>query len=154
MSNQPIDPNSVPTKIADALGVSPEALESLQRAASEENDIPLDQDTERALERAREFEKDYREARKKNRDLVEIAEMATQELAQLASESQNPRAYEVLAKMISAISGVNKDILDAHAKRQKAHSETKTTTNVTVNNDKAIFVGSTKDLLDQLRRMK
>ena len=70
--------------------------------------------------------------------------MALQELSSIASTSESPRAFEVVAQMVKNLSDTNKDLLELQKKLKtlKAEEEKKSPNNVT----NALFVGSTTEL--------
>ena len=70
------------------------------------------------------------------------------ELLHVAKESEAPRAYEVAATLIKNLSDLNKDLLEIQ-KRKRDLRPVETTNNINV--DKAVFVGSTKDLVKLLK---
>ena len=75
------------------------------------------------------LDQDYEESRKTLKDLVNKGNQAIDHLLAIASESEHPRAFEVVATLIKNIK--------------------RTTAGVTV--DKAIFVGSTSELSKLLK---
>ena len=74
---------------------------------------------------------------------------AMDELVQIAKDSQHPRAYEVLSNLIRNLGETNERILDIHLK-MKELNENNTPPNVKV--DKAVFVGSTAELLNMIKK--
>lgn len=93
-------------------------------------------------------EDDYSFSRKTFQDLINKGNMAIDELAQLASSTEHPRSYEVLATLIKTVSESTKDLYDIH-KKTKDLKDTKSHTDINV--DKAVFVGTTADLLKQVK---
>jgi hypothetical protein len=74
-------------------------------------------------------------------------------LTDLAKESESPRAYEVLATMMRTIADTTKDLYDLQKKTKDLKGENKKDQpNVTV--EKAVFVGTTADLLRQVKEKK
>jgi hypothetical protein len=85
-------------------------------------------------------------------NLIEKGNEALDGILEVARESQHPRAYEVAANMIKNLSDVTEKLMvlqkqqkDLIPKDQQAASATN------INVDKAVFVGSTADLLKQLK---
>ena len=69
--------------------------------------------------------------------------MALQELTSIASTSESPRAFEVVAQMVKNLADVNKDLLEIQKKlKVLKDGEQKDPKNVT----NALFVGSTAEL--------
>ena len=95
-------------------------------------------------------ESDAEFARKNIRNLIEKGSFAIDDLLQVAKHSESPRAYEVAANMIKNLSDLNKDLLEVQ-KRKKDLVVEKTNG---VNVDKAVFVGSTAELMKLLKTNK
>lgn len=88
-------------------------------------------------------------------NLIEKGNEALDGILEVAKESQHPRAYEVAANMIKNLSDVTEKLmilqkqqLELKAK-DPAAAQPAGPTNISV--DKAVFVGSTADLLKQLK---
>jgi hypothetical protein len=64
-----------------------------------------------------------------------------------------PRAYEVAAGLIKNLSDLNKDLLEIQ-KRKKDLSPQETSNVKNINVDKAVFVGSTAELVKLLKTNK
>lgn len=84
-------------------------------------------------------------------NLIEKGNEALDGILDVARESQHPRAYEVAANMIKNLSDVTEKlmVLQKQQKELRGPEEQAAPTNVNV--DKAIFVGSTAELLRQLK---
>lgn len=96
---------------------------------------------------------DYNLSRRTFRDLINKGNQAMESLTDLAKESESPRAYEVLATMMRTIADTTKDLYDLQKKTKDLKGEEKKEqTNVNV--EKAVFVGSTADLLKQIKENK
>ncbi len=85
-------------------------------------------------------------------NLIEKGNEALDGILEVARESQHPRAYEVAANMIKNLSDVTEKLMilqkqqkDLIPKEQQAANPTN------INVDKAVFVGSTTELLKQLK---
>ena len=104
------------------------------------------------IESADPVEADTEYARENIRNLIDAGSKAVTDLATVANQSESPRAYEVLATMMKNLSEMNKDLLALQkAKRELApHSETAKGVNI----DKAVFVGSTTELLKMIKSNK
>jgi hypothetical protein len=92
-------------------------------------------------------------ARQNIKDLIEKGKSAVDELAVVAKDSQHPRAYEVMATLIKNMSDLNKDLLELQ-KRKKDLLVTNDNKPAVgdVNVDKALFVGSTAELMKLLNK--
>ena len=88
-------------------------------------------------------EEDYKYARENLKGIIENGNMALQELTSIASTSESPRAFEVVAQMVKNLADVNKDLLEIQRKlKTLKDGEQKDPKNVT----NALFVGSTAEL--------
>jgi hypothetical protein len=94
-------------------------------------------------------EDDAEFARKNIRNLIEKGNVAMDNLLTVAKESEHPRAYEVAAGMIKNLSDLNKDLLEIQKRKKDLTGESQTAKNINV--DKAVFVGSTTELVKFLK---
>jgi len=98
------------------------------------------------------LDKDYLTVRDNLKELIGKGTTAIDGILNLASETEQPRAYEVLAQLIKTVAETNKDLLDMHNKMKVIKGEPQTNNapnSITTNN--SIFVGSTADLQKLLR---
>jgi hypothetical protein len=100
------------------------------------------------LEIADEINADSALARKNIKSLLGKGEIAVDNLILVAQESEHPRAYEVLGNFIKTLSDLNKDLLDIQKKKQELKPQD---IKQSINVEKAVFVGSTAELLKQIR---
>lgn len=82
-------------------------------------------------------------------NLIEKGNEALDGILEVAKESQHPRAYEVAANMIKNLSDVTEKLMILQKQQQDLKPKEVAPTNITV--DKAVFVGSTTDLLKKLK---
>jgi hypothetical protein len=83
-------------------------------------------------------------------NLIEKGNEALDGILEVAKESQHPRAYEVAANMIKNLSDVTEKLMILQKQQQDLKpKEAAAPTNINV--DKAVFVGSTADLLKKLK---
>lgn len=87
------------------------------------------------------------------RSLIEKGNVAMDQLLHVAKESEHPRAYEVAAGLIKNLSELNKDLLEIQ-KRRKDLNPQEAASVKNVNVDKAVFVGSTAELVKLLKTSK
>lgn len=96
---------------------------------------------------------DYTLARTTFRNLIGKGNNAIEDLTDLARQSESPRAYEVLATLMKTVGETTKDLYDLQKKTKDllTNSNTKKLdeTNITV--DKAVFVGTTAELLRKVK---
>jgi hypothetical protein len=82
-------------------------------------------------------------------NLIEKGNEALDGILEVAKESNHPRAYEVAANMIKNLSDVTEKLMILQKQQQELKPREQVPTNITV--DKALFVGSTTDLLKKLK---
>ena len=95
-------------------------------------------------------EADYRLSRNTFRQLINKGNDAMENLTDLAKESESPRAYEVLATMMKTIADTTKDLYDLQKKNKELKGFDKND-EPTVTVEKAVFVGTTAELLQQIK---
>ena len=98
------------------------------------------------------IDSDFEFARRNIRDLAERGRIAVDNILQVASATDHPRAYEVAATLIKNISDINKDLLELQKKKRDLNPAEKQQVS-SVHVDKAVFVGSTADLIKQIKKM-
>lgn len=120
-----------------------EEIENLPVVESKNEITPIEQ----AAEEDTEF------ARDNIKNLINKGSIALDNLLQVARESEHPRAYEVAATMIKNLSDSNKDLLDLQKKRKDLSPNNDSIVGNTknMNIDKAVFVGSTTELVKFLK---
>jgi hypothetical protein len=97
---------------------------------------------------------DYEESRKTLKDLVKKGSDAIDHLLSIATETEHPRAFEVVATLIKNTTDANEKLLmmQKSMREMKGMAAKKDSGNVTV--DKAIFVGSTSELSKLIKGKK
>lgn len=96
----------------------------------------------KAVSKKDDIQNDYEYARENLRDTISHAKLALDELSNIASVTESPRAFEVYAQLTKTIVDANKDLLELQAKLKRVR-EDQPKQQVTNN---SLFVGSTKDL--------
>ena len=89
-------------------------------------------------------EKDVEYSREKMKELIDQSCEAINQMMALASESEHPRAFEVLSNMIKDASNMTQDLVKLQKIRKDITQEKESATTKTTNN--AVFVGSTTEL--------
>ena len=92
--------------------------------------------------------KDYGEVRENIKEVIDYSKEAIDGILKVASESDSPRAYEVVSQLLKTATEANKELLDVH-KQMKDLEKDETKKQVTNN---AFFVGSTKELQDMIAK--
>jgi hypothetical protein len=127
-------------KLSDALDIDPIDLENNMEII----ETPQIKST---------IEDDAEYARQNIRDLIDKGSIAIDNLLHVAKDSQHPRAYEVAANMLKNLTDMNKDLMEIQ-KRKKELSPVETQNAKNINVDKAVFVGSTAELVKFLKSNK
>jgi hypothetical protein len=109
---------------------------------------PLEPQKEIQVVPISDVEDDYEYARNRLRSIMDKGEMALDEIMSVASQSQQPRAYEVVATMVKTLSDSGKDLLELSKRKQDLQQDKGGPS--TVNNN--LFVGSTSELLKMLKK--
>ena len=84
-------------------------------------------------------------------NLIEKGNEALEGILEVAKESQHPRAYEVAANMIKNLSDVTEKLMILQKQQKELIPKEQQAQTQNINVDKAVFVGSTAELLKQLK---
>ena len=129
-------------------------MHKLNQTLSEVLDVePIDYQTTEIVQVKTPVEDDAEFARTNIRDLISKGNSAIDNLLLVANASEHPRAYEVAAGLIKNLGDLNKDLLEIQ-KRKRDLDPTQSKNNSTTNIDKAVFVGSTTELVKFLKNNK
>lgn len=96
------------------------------------------------------IDSDFEFARNNIRELAEKGKIAVDNILQVASATDHPRAYEVAANLLKSMADINKDLIELQKKKRDLMPQ-KEQPQITV--DKAVFVGSTSDLIKQIKQI-
>ena len=91
-------------------------------------------------------------ARENIRELVTQGNQAVNELMLIARDGQHPRAFEVLSGLMKNLADMNKDLLEIQKRKKDLTPKTESQNNLNI--DKAVFVGSTAELVKMLKTQK
>ena len=97
----------------------------------------------RPVELDKDVKDDYDFSRATYKDLIYTGTRSLDVLAELARESEHPRAFEVLSQSIKNIGDVTKNLMDLQKTKKSLSEKDNEERRVTNNN---VFVGSTTDL--------
>lgn len=100
-----------------------------------------------------EVESDATTARTNIKGLIDKGEAAIDNLLLVAQQSEHPRAYEVAANFIKTLADLNKDLLEIQKKKQDLQPKDAAPKGG-INVQQAVFVGSTAELLKQIKENK
>jgi hypothetical protein len=99
-------------------------------------------------------EEDFKFVRNKMKELIEKGTLKLDEMGTLASELENARAFEVYGGLVEKISGLSKDLYDLHKKKKETSGIASKSDDPKVTVEKAVFVGTTAELLAALKKEK
>ena len=97
-------------------------------------------------------ETDFNIARTNINSLLQKGNTAVDNLLNVAKETEHPRAYEVVANLIKTMADLNKDLLDIQKKRKELNNNKPTSEKTII--DKAVFIGSTAEMVKLIRSSK
>jgi len=120
-------------KLSEVLDIEPIKITNAEIIETEPKDL-VDDDAEFA--------------RQNIRNLIEKGNDAINNLLVVAKASDHPRAYEVAANMLKSLTDMNKDLMEIQ-KRKKDLEPKQNNNNINV--EKAVFIGSTKELINALK---
>ena len=96
---------------------------------------------------------DYTEVRRNLKVVIEQSNSAIQGILELAEDSQQPRAYEVVAQLIGQTLEANTKLVDLH-RRMKEIKKIESGSKASSVTNNSIFVGSTTELQKLIRSQK
>lgn len=137
--------------IADALNIEP-IKEEIQPPPVKEiktgNTYPISSTFD-------ERKRDYQMVRDNLKHIIETSSVAIDGILNVASEGESPRAYEVVSQLIKTTLEANESLVNLHKKIKDIEhiSESKPGDSANITNN-SIYVGSTKELLDMIRKNK
>jgi hypothetical protein len=120
--------------LADIFDINPIGTQSLPAPIVVQSDI----------------DSDFEFARNNIRELAEKGKVAVDNILQVASATDHPRAYEVAANLLKSMADINKDLIELQKKKRDLTPQ-KDQPQITV--DKAVFVGSTSELIKQIKQI-
>ena len=91
-------------------------------------------------------------ARQNIREMITKGNSAMDTLIHVAKDTHHPRAFEVVATMLKNMSDLNKDLMEIQ--KRKKDLAPKSMSDKSMNIDKAVFVGSTTELVKFLKLNK
>lgn len=98
------------------------------------------------------IEDDAEYARQNLRKLIDKGSIAADHIVEIAKQSEHPRAFEVAANMMKNLADMNKDLLEIQKRKKDLTGVAESKSNINV--DKAVFVGSTTELVKFLKSSK
>jgi len=128
-------------------------MNKLNEKLSEVLDIePYLQESTTGIVETNAIEDDAEYARQNLRKLIDKGNDAANHIVEIAKQSEHPRAFEVAANMMKNLADMNKDLLEIQKRKKDLTGVAETKGNINV--DKAVFVGSTTELVKFLKSNK
>lgn len=115
--------------------------------------LPVTKSESMIVESGDDVDTDSSLARNNIKSLIDKGTDSIDDLLRVAKESEHPRAYEVAANFIKTLADLNKDLLEIQKKKQELRPQNNQDTS-SINVKNAVFVGSTAELLKQIRESK
>lgn len=99
------------------------------------------------------IEYDCDKTRNNLHSLLQSGQDALNYAIDIAKDSENPRAFEVVGNLMKNLADINHQLLDIHIKKQKMSTkeQEKVAGNITQNN--TVFVGTSSDLNKMIEKM-
>ena len=105
--------------------------------------VPIESNPVDKLDLKQDLVDSYEQTKSNLQDLIDSGKDAMEELRQIASAGQHPRAFEVYATLLKNMVDANKELLNVQKQMREMDGKKKEgDTRI----DKAIFVGSTAEL--------
>jgi len=98
----------------------------------------------------KDIDDDYEFSRKTYRDLVDKSNHAIDSMMELATNSEHPRAFEVLSTMLKNTSDMTQKLMDLQKDKKAIKKKTEEKAQATTTTNNNLFVGSTSDLQKHL----
>ena len=111
---------------------------------------PVKSEIESKPYKTSEADDDYNEVRKNLKVVIEQSNSAIQGILELAEDSQQPRAYEVVAQLIGQTLEANTKLIDLHRRMKDIKKEDAPSKAASVTNN-SIFVGRTAELQKMIK---
>ena len=119
----------------------------------EKKNLPVAKLTSRTEGLEIDLDADYLESRQTYKELIEKGNQAIDHLLAIASETEHPRAFEVVATLIKNTTEANEKLLTMQ-KMMREMKGMKSNDQNKVSVDKAIFIGSTAELSKLIKGKK
>ena len=98
------------------------------------------------------IDSDYDKSRSNLHDLLSKGHEALAHALEVAKQSEHPRAFEVLSGLMKNLADMNKDLLEIQKRKKDLAPKAEAQNNLSI--DKAVFVGSTAELVKMLKTQK
>ena len=110
-----------------------------------EKNLPVSADAQERKDR-KDIKDDYEFSRRTYKDLINTGMGSLDTLAELARESEHPRAFEVLSRAIKDVADTTEKLMALQADKKKLSKEDEDKEKAKAITNNNLFVGSTTDL--------
>ena len=100
----------------------------------------------------KDLDEDYNMARNNIEEVIDTGKEAMATLMQIAADGQHPRSFEVLGQLMKTIVDANKELIAIQKQMRDMDGKQKGGKDGSTKIDKAIFIGSTQELLKSLKQ--
>ena len=139
--------NDIDMNIAKSLGIDPSPVPV---GAPVQESLPV----RTGGYTSQDADRDYAEVRRNLKCLIEKSQEAIEGIVELARDSQQPRAYEVVAQLVQSSLEANTRLIDLHRRMKDIRKEEAAATKTTNVTNNSIYVGSTADLQKMIRAQR
>jgi len=134
------------SKLDDVLEIEPEIkMEIVPQPETTSGEISI-------IDNNTDIDKDYELARKTFQTLIDKGLKAVQELSDIARNTEKPFSYEVLSHTIKTMTDTTMEFYNIQKTTKQIKLMDKMNTSGTTKIDKAVFIGSTADLLREIKK--
>jgi len=137
--------NNINEKLSEIFDVEPIEINNQPKVNT---DIVIVAETNTSLDLV---DSDTEFARQNIRELIKKGGYAIDQILEVAKQSEHPRAYEVAAGFIKNMADLNKDLLELQKRKKDLQAVSGKESSKDVNIDKAVFVGSTAELMKLIK---
>jgi len=127
----------------EIFGIEPKPIETKSEIVPAKSSLPINVEDD--------LTDDYQQSRENLQGIIDQGKEAMEDILRIARESEHPRAFEVFGTLLKNMVDANKELLNIQ-KQMRDMNGKKEVNNTTI--DKAIFLGSTKDLSALLKGKK
>ena len=122
----------------------------IEPVQTEKSLVPVENNPVDRLDLKQDLVDSYEQTKSNLQDLIDSGKDAMDELRQIASAGQHPRAFEVYATLLKNMVDANKELLNVQKQMREMDGKKKNEGETRI--DKAIFVGSTAELAKLLKQ--
>lgn len=144
---------TIEKNLSKALGIEHVSSNTKEVISYEPTEVKVIDEPKAVVATNQDEDEDYALVRNTMRNLITTGNQALLEIADIAKQNESARGFEVVANLIKTIGDTSKDLY-ALQKTKKELREPEKTTKVdetVISVDKAVFVGTTAELLKTIK---